>query len=85
VILDFCDEKKPHPPSPRLRRGLTASRPAVASAKVGVYPLRYIEDFFSSQKLAEHYKIRFHSREGVRRPSLSFRTKPQVKPAEDKR
>jgi hypothetical protein len=26
VIFDFCDEKKPHPTSPRLRRAVANSR-----------------------------------------------------------
>jgi hypothetical protein len=34
-------------------------------------PLRYIEDFFSSQKLEEQLKIRFRSREGVCLASLA--------------
>jgi hypothetical protein len=33
--------------------------------KPQMYPLRYIEDFFSSRKLEEQLKIRFRSREGV--------------------
>ena len=38
--------------------------------KPQVYPMRYIEDFFSSQKFGERRKIRFRSREGFCRPSL---------------
>jgi hypothetical protein len=40
--------------------------------KPQVYPLRYIEDFFSSRKLEEQLKIRFRSREGFCLASLGF-------------
>ncbi len=38
--------------------------------KPQMYPLRYIEDFFSSRKLKEQLKIRFRSREGFCLASL---------------
>jgi len=40
--------------------------------KPQMYPLRYIEDFFSSRKLKEQLKIRFRSREGFCLASLGI-------------
>jgi hypothetical protein len=69
LIFGFRDGKKTAPDFAKATSGIKASEPAGASAQVGVYPLRCIEDFFPSRKLEERLKIRFRSREGFCRPS----------------